>query len=189
MLRMGCVAVSNVVPFRRAVPVQAPGEREARNRRRSEQRSLLDAVYATGSLIVAAEDRTMKLTASRLQVYGFLAIEELADDGTVRRLRPSEAIRARIASDGRSAPGACRSPPAAAPSPSRASTASCSNLPASRPDSSLFVRPATGVPKGAPVVLRQSNRPFRPRSDLERPRCAPAAPRNPAARLAIAGRP
>ncbi|WP_342110188.1 hypothetical protein [Methylobacterium sp. SI9] len=92
---MGCVAVSNVVPFRRPVPAQAPGEREARDRRRSEQRSLLDAVYATGSMVLAAEDRATKLTASRLQVYGFLAIEEMREDGTMRRLRPSEAIRAR----------------------------------------------------------------------------------------------
>ena len=92
---MGCVAVSNVVPFRRPVPAQAPSERDARDRRRSEQRSLLDAVYATGSMILAADDRATKLTASRLQVYGFLAIEELRVDGTVRRLRPSEAIRAR----------------------------------------------------------------------------------------------
>ncbi|MEL6059681.1 MULTISPECIES: hypothetical protein [unclassified Methylobacterium] len=92
---MGCVAVSNVVPFRRPLPTQAPGERDARDRRRSEQRSLLDAVYATGSMILAAEDRATKLTASRLQVYGFLAIEEVREDGTMRRLRPSEAIRAR----------------------------------------------------------------------------------------------
>ncbi|MCJ2132879.1 hypothetical protein MKK69_02155 [Methylobacterium sp. J-026] len=92
---MGCVAVSNVVPFRRPIPAQAPSERDARDRRRSEQRSLLDAVYATGSMVLAADDRATKLTASRLQVYGFLAIEELRADGTVRRLRPSEAIRAR----------------------------------------------------------------------------------------------
>jgi len=92
---MGCVAVSNVVPFRRPLPTQAPGERDARDRRRSEQRSLLDAVYATGSMVLAAEDRATKLTASRLQVYGFLAIEEMREDGTMRRLRPSEAIRAR----------------------------------------------------------------------------------------------
>ena len=92
---MGCVAVSNVVPFRRPLPAQPPGEREARDRRRSEQRSLLDAVYATGSMVLAAEDRATKLTASRLQVYGFLAIEEVREDGTMRRLRPSEAIRAR----------------------------------------------------------------------------------------------
>ncbi|SDN09512.1 hypothetical protein SAMN05216360_105363 [Methylobacterium phyllostachyos] len=92
---MGCVAVSNVVPFRRPLPAQAPSERDARDRRRSEQRSLLDAVYATGSMVLAAEDRATKLTASRLQVYGFLAIEEMREDGTMRRLRPSEAIRAR----------------------------------------------------------------------------------------------
>jgi hypothetical protein len=46
-------------------------------------------------MIVAAEDRAMKLTASRLQVYGFLAIEEITEEGLMRRLRPSEAIRAR----------------------------------------------------------------------------------------------
>ena len=92
---MGCVAVSNVVPFRRVAGPPPMGEREVRDRRRGEQRSLMDAVYATGSLIVAAEDRTLKLTASRLQVYGFLAIEEVGEDGAMRRLRPSEAIRAR----------------------------------------------------------------------------------------------
>ncbi len=104
---MGCVAVSNVVPFRRPIPAQAPGEREARNRRRSEQRSLLDAVYATGSMVVAAEDRGLKLTASRLQVYGFLAIEEVGEDGRMRRLRPSEAIRARAERPWRLSKPAC----------------------------------------------------------------------------------
>ncbi|MGU3667542.1 hypothetical protein ACLBX9_25435 [Methylobacterium sp. A49B] len=104
---MGCVAVSNVVPFRRPLPSQAPGERDARNRRRGEQRSLLDAVYATGSLIVAADDRALKLTASRLQVYGFLAIEEMGEDGTARRLRPSEAIRARAERPWRLSKPAC----------------------------------------------------------------------------------
>ena len=104
---MGCVAVSNVVPFRRPVPAQAPSERDSRNRRRSEQRSLLDAVYATGSLIVAAEDRVLTLTASRLQVYGFLAIEEMGEDGTARRLRPSEAIRARAERPWRLSKPAC----------------------------------------------------------------------------------
>ncbi|MFD0936573.1 hypothetical protein ACFQ12_15500, partial [Methylobacterium trifolii] len=61
----------------------------------SEQRALMDAVYATGSLTVAAGDRDSKLTASRLQVYGFLTVEEVLEDGSLRRLRPSEAIRAR----------------------------------------------------------------------------------------------
>ena len=97
----------NVVPFRR--PGAAPaaviaralgrgfdeGVREGQVRRRGEQRSLMDAVYAGGSLAVAAGDRETKLTASRLQVYGFLTIEEMAEDGSFRRLRPSEAVRAR----------------------------------------------------------------------------------------------
>lgn len=53
----------------------------------------MDAVYAAGSLPVAAEDRETKLMASRLQVYGFLVVEQVEADGTLRRLRPSEAIR------------------------------------------------------------------------------------------------
>ena len=95
----------NVVPFRRpgaAGPravlgrfLGEDGARESQIRRRSEQRSLMDAVYAGGSLAVAAGDRETKLTASRLQVYGFLTIEEMGEDGAFRRLRPSEAVRAR----------------------------------------------------------------------------------------------
>ena len=92
----------NVIPFRRPSvpgqgalhggfgPVPAP-----RSRARADQRSLMDAVYATGSLRVPAGDRETKLIASRLQVYGFLTIEEMGEDGSLRRLRPSEAIRAR----------------------------------------------------------------------------------------------
>ena len=92
---MDSVAISNVVPFRRFAAAPPMDERAVRDRRRGEQRSLMDAVYATGSMIVAAEERAIKLTASRLQVYGFLAIEEVEADGSMRRLRPSEAIRAR----------------------------------------------------------------------------------------------
>jgi hypothetical protein len=58
----------------------------------------MDSVYATGSLSVAAGDRETKLIAARLQVYGFVLIEEIGADGTLRRLRPSEAIRARTES-------------------------------------------------------------------------------------------
>lgn len=92
---MGSVAVGNVVPFRRFAAPPPTSDREARDRRRGEQRSLMDAVYATGSMIVAAEERAIKLTASRLQVYGFLTIDEVGENGAMRRLRPSEAIRAR----------------------------------------------------------------------------------------------
>lgn len=91
---MGSLAVGNVVPFRRFPAVPPASEREVRDRRRGEQRSLMDAVYATGSMIVAADERGIKLTASRLQVYGFIVIEEITEDGGMRRLRPSEAIRA-----------------------------------------------------------------------------------------------
>lgn len=91
----------NVIPFRRPAPVRAAdfggisGEAGPRSRARADQRSLMDAVYATGSLRVPAGDRETKLIASRLQVYGFLTIEEVDEDGALRRLRPSEAIRAR----------------------------------------------------------------------------------------------
>jgi hypothetical protein len=102
---MGSVpaTMDNVVPFRRAVRPQQASTASAAPRtsvatRRSEQRVLMDAVYATGSLSVAAGDRETKLIAARLQVYGFLLIEEIASDGSFRRLRPSEAIRARTES-------------------------------------------------------------------------------------------
>lgn len=93
----------NILPFRRPGGLPgaglggAPGgsTRGGIGRTRAEQGSLMDAVYASGTLVVAAADRECKLVASRLQVYGFLTIEEVCEDGTARRLRPSEAIRAR----------------------------------------------------------------------------------------------
>ncbi len=93
--------MDNVVPFRRTTPLPAPARPGNAARaatpasRRSDQRAVMDAVYATGTLAVAAGDRETKLIAARLQVYGFLSIEEIDADGTLRRLRPSEAIRAR----------------------------------------------------------------------------------------------
>ncbi|GJD29695.1 hypothetical protein PMNALOAF_0932 [Methylobacterium adhaesivum] len=93
--------MDNVVPFRRATPQPPPARPGSAVRattpasRRSDQRAVMDAVYATGTLAVAAGDRETKLIAARLQVYGFLIIEEIDTDGTFRRLRPSEAIRAR----------------------------------------------------------------------------------------------
>ena len=92
--------MDNVVPFRRAAPTTPPPggstPRKATNAtRRGDQRAVMDAVYATGTLAVAAGDRETKLIAARLQVYGFLTIEEIDTEGALRRLRPSEAIRAR----------------------------------------------------------------------------------------------
>lgn len=95
-------ATDNVVPFRRPAGMahrrsggEAYGTGPYRpGQSRADQRSLMDLVYAAGTFILAADDRATKLTASRLQVYGFLAIEEIGEDGALRRLRPSEAIRA-----------------------------------------------------------------------------------------------
>ncbi len=91
--------VDNVVPFRRPAGTRKAAEarvQQPRGGERADQRNLMDLVYATGSFLLAAEDRDTKLVASRLQVYGFLVIEEVAADGTLRRLRPSEAIRAQL---------------------------------------------------------------------------------------------
>lgn len=74
---------SNVVRF--------PGARTSTSPRR-DQKSLMDAVYAAGTLPIAAEDRTTKTLATRLTIFGFVVLDEVQADGTVRRLRPSEAI-------------------------------------------------------------------------------------------------
>lgn len=89
----------NVVPFRRPAGLRRPGtslQQGGAGRERTDQRNLMDLVYATGAFLLAADDRDTKLVASRLQVYGFLVIEEIGVDGALRRLRPSEAIRARL---------------------------------------------------------------------------------------------
>lgn len=54
----------------------------------------MDAVYAVGSLPIAADDRATKDMATRLTIFGFVVIDEMQADGTARRLRPSEAFRA-----------------------------------------------------------------------------------------------
>ncbi len=54
----------------------------------------MEAVYSAGSLPVGAEDRETKAMAARLQLYGFVVVEEIQADGTARRLRASQAIEA-----------------------------------------------------------------------------------------------
>jgi hypothetical protein len=78
---------SNVIRF--------PGPRAAASPRR-DQKSFMDAVYAAGSLPVAAGDRATRVMATRLQVFGFVTIDEIQPDGTARRLRPSEAVKAQV---------------------------------------------------------------------------------------------
>ena len=73
--------------------IRFPGARSSANPRR-DQRSLMDAVYAAGSLSIKASDRATKAMATRLTIFGFVVIDEVQADGTARRLRPSEAYRA-----------------------------------------------------------------------------------------------
>ena len=68
------------------------GPRAAASPRR-EQKDFLDAVYAAGSLPVAADDQVAKVMATRLTIFGFVMIDEVLTDGSARRLRPSEAVR------------------------------------------------------------------------------------------------
>jgi hypothetical protein len=76
--------------------IRFPGARASASPRR-DQRSLMDAVYAAGSLPIAADDRATKVMATRLTIFGFVVIDEVQADGTARRLRPSEAIHASTA--------------------------------------------------------------------------------------------
>ena len=78
----------NVVPFRSARRSASP---------RRDQKGLMEAVYSAGSLPLQAGDRESKVMAARLQVFGFVVIDEIQPDGTLRRLRPSESIEARTA--------------------------------------------------------------------------------------------
>lgn len=79
---------ANVLRFRAPRSLAAPG---------LDQRGFMDAVYAAGSLPVAADDRSTKVMATRLTIFGFVVIDELQADGMGRRLRPSEAFHASTA--------------------------------------------------------------------------------------------
>ena len=59
-------------------------------------KSLLERIYAAGSLSIRADDRATKVMATRLQVFGFVVIDEVQADGSIRRLRPSEAVKATL---------------------------------------------------------------------------------------------
>ena len=84
---MRTLSPGNVVRFRSARSPASPLR---------DQKSLMDAVYCAGSLPLQADDRSTKVMASRLQVFGFVAIEEIQADGTTRALRPSESIHASL---------------------------------------------------------------------------------------------
>jgi hypothetical protein len=57
----------------------------------------MEAVYAAGSLPVAPHDHMTKVTAAGLQLFGFVVVEEVQADGSLRRLKASETIQAATA--------------------------------------------------------------------------------------------
>jgi hypothetical protein len=57
-------------------------------------KSLLERIYAAGSLSVRADDVATKVAATMLQSLGFLLIEEILADGTPRALTRGEARKA-----------------------------------------------------------------------------------------------
>ena len=85
-MRTETMAPTNVVRF--------PGPRKKPNTE-SQQKGLLDTIYTSGALVVAADDRETKAMAARLQIFGFLNVAEVSTDGSLRRLRPSETALAK----------------------------------------------------------------------------------------------
>jgi hypothetical protein len=57
-------------------------------------KSLLERIYAAGSLPVRADDVATKMAAAMLQSLGFLLIEEILADGTPRPLGRGETRKA-----------------------------------------------------------------------------------------------
>jgi hypothetical protein len=85
---MGVIMIeptSNVVAFRKRA---APGPTR-------HPKSIIEAVYAAGSLPIPADDRSTKTAAVLLQALGFLVVDEILADGTPRPLKRGE-LRAAI---------------------------------------------------------------------------------------------
>ena len=57
-------------------------------------KSLMERIYAAGSLSIRADDRATKTAAVMLQALGFLVIEEILADGSPRPLQRGEARQA-----------------------------------------------------------------------------------------------
>ncbi|WP_372423233.1 hypothetical protein [Salinarimonas chemoclinalis] len=96
---------ATLIPF----PLR-PAPIPAIERSRELQKRLMDAVFASGALEVDAQDTPTKRLAARLQILGFVAIEEITESGDRRRLRASEAIEAEPGRDwriSRAGAGAC----------------------------------------------------------------------------------
>ena len=57
-------------------------------------KTLLERIYAAGSLAVRADDAATKMAGLTLQRLGFLVIEEILTDGTPRLLQKGEVRKA-----------------------------------------------------------------------------------------------
>ncbi len=73
---------SNVVAFKPRKPVA------------HHPKTLMERIYAAGSLPVRADDVSTKMAARMLQALGFLVIEEILADGTPRLLQRGETRQA-----------------------------------------------------------------------------------------------
>lgn len=82
-MKLGSEGSTNIVRFRNAQTTDA---------RKRDQKSFMDAVYTAGTLPVLADDEATKRLAVRLTIFGFVMIDEVMSDGSMRRLRPSEAF-------------------------------------------------------------------------------------------------
>jgi len=58
-------------------------------------KSLMERIYAAGSLSIRADDRATKMAATMLQALGFLVIEEILDQAARRLSLPPDVIRER----------------------------------------------------------------------------------------------
>lgn len=74
---------TNVVPFK---PRKAAAQHHPK--------TLIERIYAAGSLSVRADDVATKLAATMLQRLGFLVIEDISADGAPRLLQKGEIRKA-----------------------------------------------------------------------------------------------
>jgi hypothetical protein len=66
-------------------------KRRADAPRHPQPRTLMERIYAAGSLAVAADDRATRAAAAMMQAFGLIVIDEVQADGALRRLAAGEA--------------------------------------------------------------------------------------------------
>ncbi len=76
-------STATVIPFPGRRSMGAPA---------SEPKDLLETVYTSGAMPVAASDRATKAAVARLHLFGFFVVEEVRAEGA-RPMLPSETAR------------------------------------------------------------------------------------------------